>query len=93
MEPVCGFQAQHDSFFADIPGIFDLLNLFNLFDREAGLIEFGNFNNLQPAAVTTAGGRFTYDIAAITATNPSAVFLRDDLRSRWQAQLGARIRF
>jgi hypothetical protein len=72
---------------------FDLLNLANLFDREAGLVEYGNFNNLQPAAVTTSGGRFVYDIAAITATPPSAVFLRDDLRSRWQMQLGARVRF
>jgi hypothetical protein len=72
---------------------FDLLNLFNVFNREQGLVEFGNFNNLQPAAVTTAAGRFRYDIAAITADPPSAVFLRDDLRSRWQAQLGARIRF
>jgi hypothetical protein len=72
---------------------FDLLNLFNLFDREAGLIEYGNFNNLQPAAVTTVNGRFRYDIAAITANPPSADFLRDDLKSRWQAQLGARIRF
>jgi hypothetical protein len=72
---------------------FDLLNLFNVFDRGDGLIEFGNFNNLQPAAVTVVNNVYRYDIAAITAAVPSAVFLRDDLRSRWQAQLGLRIRF
>jgi hypothetical protein len=70
---------------------FDLLNLFNLFDRGAGLVEFANFNSLQPAAVTIANNRYNYNIASITGN--TAIFLRDDLRSRWQAQLGARIRF
>jgi Carboxypeptidase regulatory-like domain len=70
---------------------FDLLNLFNLFDREAGLVEYANFNSLQPAAVTVVNNRYNYNIAAVTGN--TAVFLRDDLRSRWQMQLGARIRF
>jgi hypothetical protein len=69
----------------------DLLNLRNLFDRESGLVEYANFNSLQPAAVTTAAGRYTYNIAAITGG--TAIFTRDDLRSRWAAQLGARVRF
>jgi Carboxypeptidase regulatory-like domain len=71
---------------------FDLLNMFNLFDREAGLVEYANFNSLQPAAVTVASnGRYNYNIASVTGG--TAIFLRDDLRSRWQMQLGARLRF
>jgi Carboxypeptidase regulatory-like domain len=70
---------------------FDLLNMFNLFDRESGLVEFANFNSLQPAGVTVVNGRYNYNIAAVTGG--TAIFLRDDLRSRWQMQLGARVRF
>ena len=38
-------------------------------------------------------GKMRYNLTNITASTFSGTFTRDDLRSRWQAQLGARFRF
>jgi hypothetical protein len=75
---------------------FDVLNLINLFNSENGIVEFASFNGLPVAngAVDAATGRWVYTlnpIVASPATNPR--FSRDDLRSRWQAQLGFRFKF
>lgn len=71
-----------------------ILNLINLFDSKNGLIEYATFNGLPVARgdVDASGVyRYTLDNRVI---NPSAQrFDRDDLRSRWQAQLGLRVRF
>ena len=75
----------------------DALNLINLFDRSSGLIQylsFGQSTLIQPVPTTvTAAAPVTgYNITPLTAVGFQR-WLRDDLRSRWQIQLGARIRF
>jgi hypothetical protein len=76
----------------------DVLNLINLFDRQAGLFEYANFNDLAVVRPSFgAGGTTTYNLQNIVingvAQTPEDQFTRDDLRSRWQMQLGARLRF
>jgi hypothetical protein len=79
----------------------DMLNLINLIDSDKGLSEYMSFGQLSVYAPVSSAGNTT-----VTATQPlvgynlSTImgptfrkFLRDDLRSRWQMQLGARIRF
>jgi hypothetical protein len=76
----------------------DLLNLFNVFDREAGLLEYANFNDLLVVRpeISSAGG-VTYNLANLflggVRQTPEEQFTRNDLLSRWQMQLGGRIRF
>ena len=74
----------------------DVLNLINLIDSEKGLQEYMSFGQLslfQPINTVTATSPLQgYNISAITAPTFQR-FLRDDLRSRWQMQLGGRIRF
>ena len=76
----------------------DLLNLINLFDRQAGLLEYANFNDLLVVRPTiAANGATTYNLANLfpngVLQTPQEQFTRNDLLSRWQMQLGARIRF
>jgi len=75
---------------------FNVLNLINLFDSESGLVEFATFNGIAPVAgaVDAATGKWVYTLNNVVlnpAANPR--FSRDDLRSRWQAQMGFRFRF
>jgi hypothetical protein len=75
----------------------DALNLINLLDSKSGLFQFENFGQdtrivTVPTNVTIAAPLTGYNIASLTAANFTR-FLRDDLRSRWQIQLGARVRF
>jgi hypothetical protein len=76
--------------------VFNLLNLFNkdwgwqyfpLFPSSSGngLIAYGG---LDPAT-----GKERLNLATITAPTFQGQFQRDDLRSRWQAQWGLRVRF
>lgn len=72
----------------------DILNLINLIDPKSGLVQFANFNQItafQPT-VSTAGVITAVNIAAINAPTFTR-FTRSDLRSRWQMQLGGRVRF
>ena len=77
----------------------DILNLINLFDSQKGLFEYANFNDLLIAVPTfPAGLPVNYNIAGLfnaqrQLLTPEGLFVRDDLRSRWQMQLGGRIRF
>jgi hypothetical protein len=79
----------------------DLLNLINLFDSQNGLFKYANFNDLLvvrlPANPIGADGKPIYNIQNIYVNGvlqtPEDQFTRDDLRSRWQMQLGARVRF
>jgi hypothetical protein len=76
----------------------DLLNLINLFDRQSGLLEYANFNDLLVVRPTiAANGATTYNLANLfpngVLQTPQEQFTRNDLLSRWQMQLGARIRF
>jgi Carboxypeptidase regulatory-like domain len=75
----------------------DLLNLINLFDNQAGLLEYANFNDLLVVRPTFSGTTTTYNLANLFPNGvfrtPAEQFTRNDLLSRWQMQLGARIRF
>ncbi len=70
---------------------FDFLNLLNAFDSNNGRVEFAEFNTFVPIAfggVDAATNKYIYRY------NPAGTqLLLDDLRSRWQAQLGFRVRF
>ncbi|MFN2446566.1 MAG: carboxypeptidase regulatory-like domain-containing protein [Vicinamibacterales bacterium] len=70
---------------------FDLFNLLNAFDNTNGAVEYAEFNTFVPVSfggVDAATNRYIYRF------NPAGTqLLLDDLRSRWQAQLGLRLRF
>jgi hypothetical protein len=75
----------------------DVLTLINLLDAKSGLFQFENFRQdtrigTVPTSVTVAAPLTGYNIASLTSPTFTR-FLRDDLRSRWQIQLGARVRF
>lgn len=73
----------------------DVLNVLNMLHNEWGEVEYATFNNLQPVrydGIDAATGKMIYNIANITSPT-FRKFTRDDLRSRWQAQLGLRFRF
>jgi len=72
---------------------FDLSNLTNLFDRNSGLLEYANFNDILVASpsVSTAGVT-TYNISSLTRPTFRR-YTRDDLKSRWQGKFGLRLRF
>ena len=70
----------------------DVLNLLNLFDSSNGQVLYVPFSDILVANATETAGRYNYSLNA--AARPGGTrFSRDDLRSRWQAQLGMRIRF
>ncbi len=70
----------------------DVLTLLNVFDRTLGVVEYAAFNDLLVVNASESGGRYNYTLNSVA--RPGAVrFSRDDLRSRWQAQLGLRLRF
>jgi hypothetical protein len=71
----------------------DILNLLNLFSSDSGLQQYASFNQINIVSPTLTAGQVTgYNISFLTNPNFTK-FLRDDLRSRWQMQLGGRIRF
>lgn len=75
----------------------DALNLINLFDNKGGLFQYASFNQLQvigsnPTSVTATAPFVGYNLTTLTNTTFTK-FFRDDLRSRWQLQLGGRLRF
>ena len=76
----------------------DILNLINLVDHQKGVQVYPTFNDIlavrasSTAFVDPTTGKEIYDISPLLAPN-FVSFLRDDLRSRWQAQWGARVRF
>jgi hypothetical protein len=75
----------------------DVLNLINLFDRNGGLLEYANFNDLLVVRGDTTTTPITYNLSNLflngVRQTPQEQFTRNDLLSRWQMQLGARIRF
>jgi len=73
----------------------DVLNLLNLFDHSSGLFQFTTNQNISPiqyGGIDKATGKPIYNIATL-ASPTYQKFSTDDLRSRWQAQLGFRVRF
>ena len=73
---------------------FDLLNLTNLIDKKKGQIDYASFNGLAiaSAAVDAATGKWAYTLSN-EVLGSVARYNRDDLRSRWQGQVGFRLRF
>jgi hypothetical protein len=75
----------------------DVLNMINLFDNQKGLIQYANFNDLLVVRPAFSGSDVTYNLSNIVingvAQTPEQQFTRFDLASRWQMQLGGRIRF
>jgi len=70
----------------------DVLNLANLFDRTQGQVLYAAFNDLLVVNATESAGKYNYTLNPVA--RPGATrFSRDDLRSRWQAQFGLRLRF
>ena len=71
----------------------DILNILNLIDSENGLFRYAQFNDILLVTPVAAGG-VTTGMNLSTLNNASfSEFTRSDLRSRWQIQLGGRIRF
>jgi len=75
----------------------DILNLINLFNSDKGLILYSSNNEVLqpspiPSAPTLSSPLTGYNIGTLGSPTFTR-FNRDDLRSRWQIQLGARVRF
>ena len=71
----------------------DVLNVLNLLNSGWGIQEYTTFNSIAPVTATLSGGQITaYNISFLTGSSFRR-YNRDDLRSRWQMQLGGRIRF
>ncbi|PYR79547.1 MAG: hypothetical protein DMF87_11030 [Acidobacteria bacterium] len=74
----------------------DVFNLLNLFNKNWGWSVYPNLNSpitIGYGGINAATGKETLNLSTITSPNFQGTFTRDDLRSRWQAQFGARIRF
>jgi hypothetical protein len=74
----------------------DVFNLLNLLNRNWGWSVYPNLNSpitIGYAGLNPATGRETLNLSTIASPNFQGTFNRDDLRSRWQAQFGARVRF
>ena len=74
----------------------DVLNLLNLVNKEWGWQWWGPFPSSGQAigySIDQATGLLKYSVTATTQNKYANVLTRDDLRSRWQAQFGVRVRF
>ena len=70
----------------------DILNFMNLLDSDEGTLEYASFNEISPVnfdGIDDATGKPMYSLRL----DPENRFTTDDLRSRYQAQLGARFTF
>ncbi len=73
----------------------DVLNILNLLDSSWGTFQFTPNQDIAPiqyGGLDKATGKPIYNIATLASPTFSK-FTIDDLRSRWQAQLGFRVRF
>jgi hypothetical protein len=73
----------------------DVINLINLFDSKGGQNLYSSFKRLGVISGTLSGTPANLtgmSLSTITSSSFTRYF-RDDLRSRWQMQLGGRVRF
>ena len=80
----------------EIEFFLDVRNLVNAFGSASGLVEFAFFQNFQPvqSSVDADTGKYVYSLNSPARPGFTGDrFARDDLRSRWQAQLGLRYSF
>jgi len=85
--PIRGFETQLQ---------FDITNLLNLFDNDAGVVRFVSNQNYTPVryrGIDAASGKPIYSENAANALNEGAQLTTASLRSRWQARFGVRINF
>ena len=77
----------------------DVLNFLNLLNQNWGWAWWGPFPSSGQAigySIDQATGKLKYSLTNTTSSNANQygnVLTRDDLRSRWQVQFGARFRF
>jgi len=75
---------------------FDVLNLLNLFDKDAGVVKFVSNQNATPVnyrGLDAATGKYVYREAFAGAWSAASQFSIADTRSRWQARVGLRVSF
>ena len=71
----------------------DILNMLNLINNDKGIFRYAMFNDILPVAAIAQSGIVT-GMNLATLNNPNFTeFVKTDLRSRWQVQLGGRVRF
>ena len=74
----------------------DVFNLLDLFNKNWGWSFYPNLNSpitIGYGGINAATGKETLNLSTITSSTFQGTFNRDDLRSRWLAQFGARVRF
>jgi hypothetical protein len=74
----------------------DMFNLLNFLNKDWGWQKFGAFGQnslIGYGGIDAATGKMRYNLSTIMGTTYAGLFTRSDLRSRWQAQFGARLRF
>lgn len=76
----------------------DVFNFLNLLNKNWGWQYWAGFPDLAtPVTVqgvpTGTPAKYVYNLSFLNGTSYLGTFTRDDLRSRWQAQLGLRFRF
>jgi hypothetical protein len=75
---------------------FDVQNLLNMFDKDAGIVKFVANQNATPVqyrGVDAATGKHIYREPFAGAWSAASQLSVADLRSRWQARLGVRLSF
>lgn len=75
----------------------DVFNFLNLLNKDWGWQYWAEFpgmsRKIRYAGIDAATGKMRYDLSTITSSSFTGTFDRDDLKSRWQGQLGLRFRF
>ena len=70
----------------------DVLNLLNLLDSSDGQVLYTVLNDLPVNSASVTNGKYNYTLNSVAQPGGTR-YSRDDLRSRWQAQMGVRLRF
>jgi hypothetical protein len=74
----------------------DVANVLNLLNQRWGWVFYPAFNGpntIGYGGIDRATGKPIYSLSTITSSAFAGTFTRDDLRSRWRAQWGLRLRF
>jgi hypothetical protein len=77
---------------------FDILNFLNLLNNTWGVYNYAAYQDLMPVlySYSSTTGKATYNLSPLNngaVMGPWNMYTLDDLRSRWQMQIGLRLRF